>query len=91
MNVKAAAVAAGVIGLGAAAYGAFGTAVVFGDWLTCQSQGMASLASLPDCRMIPWPSQFGIGIVLILGGASGMATAWWLVRRSRASRVIPRR
>ena len=80
------AVALGLIGIAAGAYGAFGTAVVFGDWLSCQSMAMASLASLPDCRTIPWPSQFGIGIALILVAAVALATAWWLVRHARASR-----
>ena len=86
MHVKVVAVALGLIGIASGAYGAFGTAVVFDDWLTCQTQAMASLASLPDCRTIPWPSQFGIGIALMLVAVVAIATAWWLLRHARASR-----
>jgi hypothetical protein len=84
MRLKAAAVAFGLVGIAAAAYGAFGTMVVLSDWLACSSQSMAGLASIPDCRTIPWPRQFGIGAGLILVGVVGLTIGWWCLRRARA-------
>ena len=84
MRLKAAAVAFGLVGVAATAYGAFGTMVVLRDWLACPSQSMAGLASMPECGMIPWAQQFGIGAGLILVGVVGLTIAWWCLRRARA-------
>ena len=89
------AVALCAVGLALLAYGAFGLAVVVGDWMPCMSaQASASLTSLPAgyCSTTDWVRQFGIGGILVTLGLLGIVGAVLLLRRPRGpSRDIRRR
>jgi hypothetical protein len=82
----------GLTGVFAAGYGAFATWVISNDWLACVNPAFQPISDYPSsyCETVPWPSQFGIGIGLLLGGFVAIAAAIWLLRSRYAARPTRR-
>jgi hypothetical protein len=78
-------------GLFAAAWGVWGTYVVFRDWLPCVDQSGTPLGDYPGnyCGLIDWRFQFGVGVALVVAGVAGVLAARWLLRRADATNPAP--
>jgi hypothetical protein len=78
----------GLTGVFALGYGAFGTAVISNDWLSCVNPAFHPLGDYPAgyCESVPWPSQFVTGIGLLVGGLIATVAALRLLRSRYAAR-----
>jgi len=79
----------GVTGVFAAGYGALILWAVSRDWLPCVNPSFAPTGDYASnyCQTVPWATQFGIGIGLLVGGLFGTVAAIWLLRSRYAARA----
>ena len=78
----------GLTGVFAAGYGIFATWVITNDWLSCVNPSFQPIGGYPAgyCDSVPWPSQFAIGLGLLVGGLVAIVAALRLLRSRYAAR-----
>jgi hypothetical protein len=70
-------------GLFVAAWGLWGTFVVFSDWRPCVDPQATPVGDVPSnyCDLVNWPVQFGIGMGLVAVGVVAVVAGVRLARR----------